>query len=155
MKVQAAEIRIATLEDILPVRHQVLWPNDSIESCLVEGDESALHIAAYIKEKIVCVASLYEKKEHEETKGYEETKGHFRLRKFATLTAYQKQGIGSQVLTFIIKMLEEKEAQLFWCDAREDALPFYKRFHFNVVGERFTKRGRFYYKIERSINQSF
>lgn len=135
-------IEQVTVEQVLPVRQQVLWPNDTIESCIVDGDKSALHIAAYIEEKIVCVASIYTEKN-----------GVFRLRKFATLEVYQGQGIGSKVINFIIKELTQQKAQSLWCDARETALSFYKKFDFYPISERFLKRNKAYYKIERTICQ--
>lgn len=135
-------IEQASLEDVLPIRHQVLWPDDTIESCIVEGDESALHFSVSINSSHVCVASVYK-----------ELNGRFRLRKFATLEEFQGQGIGSKMLTFILESLATKEATYLWCDARETALPFYKRFEFQIVGERFSKKGLFYYKIERDLTR--
>jgi len=52
------ELRDATLNEVLPIRHQVLWPDDSLESCIVEGDETALHFAVFIDSQCVCVASI-------------------------------------------------------------------------------------------------
>ena len=52
------ELRDATLNEVLPIQHQVLWPDDSLESCIVEGDETALHFAVFIDSQCVCVASI-------------------------------------------------------------------------------------------------
>ena len=76
----------------------------------------------------------------------DEQQGRFRLRKFATLTTFQGQGIGTKMLAFILTELRNSGASSLWCDARESALPFYKRFDFQTMGKRFIKRGRPYYK---------
>ncbi|TBR41418.1 N-acetyltransferase [Marinomonas agarivorans] len=134
------DIRYTTLNEVLPIRHQVLWPDEPMENCIVSGDGTALHIAGYLGDEIVCVASIYQ----------EET-GRFRLRKFATLTQYQSQGIGSKVLNFIIAELKQKQAISLWCDARETAMPFYQRFGFAAISGRFIKKNKPYYKIECAL----
>jgi len=117
---------IKSIEAML-VRHKVLWPNKSIEFCQVPGDESAWHFGAFIGELLVCVASVYP------------SDTSARLRKFATLQEYQGQGIGTIVLSHILEGLGDKGITTFWCDARESALDFYRRFGLKTEGNRFYK----------------
>lgn len=121
--------------DVLPIRHQVLWPSKPMSFCAVEGDEHATHYGAYIDDRLVCVASVY----------VEEKQA--RLRKFATLQEYQGQGVGSKVIEHIIKDLQADQVSYFWCDARTTALGFYQRFEMQVEGVEFQKSGVSYYKI--------
>ncbi|HIO93005.1 MAG TPA: GNAT family N-acetyltransferase [Leucothrix mucor] len=123
----------------IPIRHQVLWPNQAPEFCHVSGDENAIHFGAYIDKQLVCVASVYLQGEYA------------RLRKFATLKSHQKKGIGSNVLTFILKALEERNITYFWCDARESAVDFYQRFGLEVEGSIFYKSDIPYYKMSKKI----
>jgi ribosomal protein S18 acetylase RimI-like enzyme len=83
---------------------------------------------------LVCVASIF----------IDGNQG--RLRKFATLPDYQGQGIGSQVIEFVLNMLERQNIEVFWCDARESALDFYKRFGMVIEGDIFYKKGVAYKK---------
>ena len=136
-------IKQVSLTDVLPIRHTVLWPNDTIESCIVEGDDSALHFSTSINREHVCVASIYQ-----------DGKQRFRLRKFATLEEHQGKGIGTNILTFIIQELGKQGATELWCDARDTALPFYQRFGFERRGDRFNKRGIFYYKMHCDITKT-
>ena len=69
------EIVELTWQDTIPVRHQVLWPNELPEFCIVEGDQEALHFGVIVDNIIVSVASLYI------------DANSARLRKFATLSA--------------------------------------------------------------------
>ncbi|CAH0538966.1 GNAT family N-acetyltransferase [Vibrio marisflavi] len=133
------EIRAIDLQQVLPIRHQVLWPNEPIEYCIVDGDETAEHFGAFLNNKLVCVASIY----------LDNT--HARLRKFATLPAYQTQGIGSAMIQFIIHFLSNKQMTRFWCDARESALPFYQRFNMKEEGNRFYKNGVPYFKVSLNL----
>ena len=129
------EIKAISWEETIPIRQQVLWPNESPEYCKVDGDEDALHFGIFITNQLTCVASLY-------------LKGRSaRLRKFATLHESQGKGLGSLMLNHIIKELKASGITYFWFDARESATPFYSRFGFNIEGERFYKNNVSYFKM--------
>jgi len=133
------EIRSISWQQTIPLRHSVLWPSKPPEFCHVDGDIDALHFGAYINEVLVCVASVYL------------TLNKARLRKFATDTRYQNQGIGSSMLTYIIQSLKSSAAECFWCDARESAVGFYSRFNMRKCSERFYKADLPYYKMEVAL----
>ena len=124
----------------LPIRHQVLWPNESIEFCRVPDDAAGLHYGVYKDDTLVCVASVFI------------TGGQARLRKFATLPAYQGQGIGSAVIEHILADLKNKGVGYFWCDARESAGGFYHRFGMALEGERFYKGEVPYFKMAMHLD---
>ena len=127
--------------EAIPVRHKVLWPNKEIEFCKVSGDESAWHFGAFVGELLVCVASVYPNDKSA------------RLRKFATLQEYQGQGIGTIVLSHILETLAHKGITIFWCDARESALGFYRRLGLKIEGNRFYKSEVPYYKMKVLLSE--
>ena len=121
-------IQNLTWQQTIDIRHKVLWPNKDPSFCKVEGDETAIHYGANVKGNIVCVASLYINAEK------------VRLRKFATVEGFQKQGIGTAMIEHMLAESRQiPGVQVFWFDARETAIGFYKRFGFKVEGERFYK----------------
>ena len=126
-------------EQTMLLRQRVLWPNETTEFCRVDGDEDASHFGAFINDNLVCVASVYL------------TQGKARLRKFATDTDYQNQGVGSKMLSHIIQSLKSTEANLFWCDARESALDFYRRFGMTPYGVSFYKQDIPYFKMKLTL----
>jgi len=126
-------------QETIYLRHKVLWPTKPPEYCHVDGDKDALHFGAFVNGVLVSVASIYS------------TNQVARLRKFATLPDYQHQGIGSQLLTHIIKELKKNNHTYFWCDARESALAFYQRFGMQKSGERFYKSEVAYFKMGMTI----
>jgi ribosomal protein S18 acetylase RimI-like enzyme len=130
------EIRLITWEETIPLRQSVLWPNKSSDYCFVNGDIDGLHFGAFIDNVLVCVASIYL------------TLNKARLRKFATDTRYQHQGIGSKMLAHIIKTLKNRQVGHLWCDARESAIDFYKRFGMETSGSRFYKADVPFFKME-------
>jgi predicted GNAT family N-acyltransferase len=133
------EIRPISWQETMPLRHSVLWPSKPPEYCHVAGDADALHFGAFIDDTLVCVASVYLAADKA------------RLRKFATNIQYQHQGIGTQVLAYIIASLRDKNVALFWCDARESALSFYQRFGMQASGERFYKADIAYFKMQVAL----
>jgi len=130
------EIRNITWEQTIPLRHAVLWPNKPPEYCHLDDDEDSLHFGAFIDSVLVSVASV----------SIQNNKA--RLRKFATDTMYQNQGIGSKMMVHIIESIKGPHAEYFWCDARETALDFYKRFGMRESSDRFYKAGTAYFKME-------
>lgn len=137
------EIRSIDWQQTIPIRHEVLWPDKEPEFCHVKNDKEAWHFGVYIENKIenklVCVASIYPQGEQA------------RLRKFATLHHYQNKGIGSKMLTFILKTIKERGINYFWCDARETALNFYQPFGLKPEGVKFYKSDVAYYKMSMNL----
>ncbi|MDG3086401.1 GNAT family N-acetyltransferase [Vibrio hannami] len=132
-------IREISLDEALPVRHKVLWPNKPVEFCIVEGDEEGLHLGAEIDGEIVSVASIYI------------SNNKARLRKFATYPLYQGQGIGTALIEYALGYLKTRNIGYFWCDAREAAIGFYQRLGMQTEGQRFYKSDVPYFKMELSL----
>ncbi|TDR76122.1 GNAT family N-acetyltransferase [Photobacterium lutimaris] len=122
-------------EQTLPIRHKVLWPNQSVEFCRVPDDADGLHYGVSEGGALVCVASVFISGEQA------------RLRKFATLPECQGKGIGTAVIEHILADLKERNVRCFWCDARESAGGFYHRFGMSPEGERFYKGDVPYFKM--------
>ena len=133
------EIRTISWEQTIQLRHRVLWPNKPPEYCHVDGDTAGLHFGVFINERLVSVASVYL------------NLNKARLRKFATDSRYQNQGIGSKMLRHIIQFLKDSQVEFFWCDARESALGFYKRFGMHKCSERFYKADVPYFTMEVAL----
>ena len=102
----------------------------------------------FFDKNLVCVASVYL---HTVTDIEGKCIQSARLRKFATLPNYQKQGVGSFLLNHIIHSLKTQDIDRFWCDARESAMPFYQRFGLVTEGERFYKGDIPYFKMQVTI----
>jgi len=133
------DIQIITLDEALPIRHCVLWPNKSLSFCKVDGDETANHYGVYLNNALISVASVY-------------IKGKVaKLRKFATLEGFQRRGAGTQLINHIIAELKIAGIETFWCDARTTALGFYQKFGMAVQGAEFAKSDIAYYKMEVSL----
>ncbi|WP_338876847.1 GNAT family N-acetyltransferase [Spirosoma sp. SC4-14] len=121
------DIRLITPEQTYPLRHRVLWPDKPLDFVKVDNDEDGYHYGAFLDEVLVAVISLFVDGETA------------RFRKFATSPAYQRNGIGTQLLTHVIAEAKQLGATTLWCDARLDAADFYRRFGMKPVSEVFYK----------------
>ncbi len=129
------DIRLISAEETLPIRHAVLWPTKSINFCRVSNDDKGLHYGAYRHGELVSVASIF-------------TSGKVsRLRKFATRSEFQGQGIGKAMLTRIMSDLKASGVEHFWCDARISATGIYTKFGLQPEGECFYKGDVAYTKM--------
>jgi len=135
-------IRPITIDQALPLRRAVLWPNRPIEASMVDGDDAALHFGSFIDETLICTASLFA------------NESDIRLRKFATDPAFQCQGHGSAILEHLIEYARKLGFQRFWLDARQSAVPFYLRFKLQVDGDVFLKRDEPYVRMSRDLSRT-
>ncbi|WP_438464911.1 GNAT family N-acetyltransferase [Marinomonas sp. PE14-40] len=137
-------IQAITWQECLPIRQQVLWPHRPEIFCQIEEDKDAKHYGVFIDNQLVSVASLY----------FKTINGicRVRLRKFATITSYQRKGIGRKLLSHIIQDLASSGVDYFWCDARKDNQNFYLNLGFKVIGQSFYKFDIEYHKFEIKLN---
>jgi len=133
------EIKKVSVEDILPIRHKVLWPDKPLEFVKVVGDEEGIHFGLYENSILVTIISLFAEGKS------------LRFRKFATLTEYQNRGLGKLMILKVIDYAQENNFERLWCDARTDALNFYERVGFKKFSEPFFKENIEYYKIEKIL----
>ena len=133
------EIKKVSVEDILPIRHKVLWPDKPLEFVKVVGDEEGIHFGLYENSILVTIISLFAEGKS------------LRFRKFATLTEYQNRGLGKLMILKVIDYAQENNFERLWCDARTDALNFYERVGFKKFSEPFFKENIEYFKIEKIL----
>ena len=133
------EIQKVSTDDLMEIRHLVLWPDKPREFVKVPEDESGIHFGLYFEGALVSVISLFGDAQC------------IRFRKFATLPALQGKGLGSRLLQHAIMYAQTQGYTRMWCDARTEALGFYERFGFKKFSAPFFKEHIEYYKIERML----
>lgn len=126
------EIKIAKIEDVLKLRHEVMWPHMDLEYVRVEGDSEAIHFGYFIDNQLISCISLFIKKD----------RGQFR--KFATKKNYQNKGIGSKLLNHLITYSKNIGLKSIFCNGRVEKLNFYKKFGLIETKEEFVKGGKSY-----------
>jgi GNAT superfamily N-acetyltransferase len=133
-----------SIEQIRPehtwlLRRDVLYPGKTKQEMEMDVDADGMHFGAFTDDKLAGVVSLFQ------------TGTEFQFRKLAVDPTVQKTGIGSSLLNYITKHVEEIGGTRLWCNARIDALGFYKKLGFLQTGRLFTKNGIDYETMEKPI----
>ena len=127
-------IESVRLEDIIEIRHVVLRQGQPRSSCYFPEDsfKHTIHFAALQNDAIIGCASLY-KESHPDFK----LKQSWRIRGMAVLEAHQGKAIGSQLLEACVNHAIANKADVVWCNARINAVAFYKKQGFKIIGDEF------------------
>jgi GNAT superfamily N-acetyltransferase len=135
------QIRPITATETYPLRHQVLWPQETLEYVKLNSDDQGHHFGAFSNGLLVSVISLF-------------IEGNVaRFRKFATRPDCQGQGIGSQLLRHVMEYARTKGVKRIWCDARAVNEAFYRAFGLEPEGNRFHRGTIPYMRMARDLNE--
>lgn len=120
--------------DTYSTRQVVLRKGKSIETCYFNGDddESTAHFGLYQDENIIGVVSVYQVNNPLFLED-----NQFQIRGMAVLEVFQGRGFGEKLLKVAEKYCWDQKATLIWCNARENAVSFYKKLSYEIFGESF------------------
>jgi predicted GNAT family N-acyltransferase len=131
------EIGEIPLEHVWEIRRNSLWPDRPLNFVKIDQDAEAWHIGIRHEDKwISCLSVFFE------------GNGVAQFRKFGTLVAFQGQGFGSQLLTYMFESLKSKGFQIVYCSARLEKTDFYERFGMQKTGNSYEKNQKQYIRME-------
>ena len=116
------------------IRHEVLWQHKNLENCSLIEDflKSTFHVGVFYSKKLVSVGTFIKV----DNNSFENSqKNQYRLRAMGTYTKYQKKSMGRELIFYAKKKLKKKNINILWCDAREEAISFYKKLGFKTKGK--------------------
>lgn len=128
-------------EEILQIRHKVMYPDKDIEYVKLPEDHLGLHIGYYHKGELVSVASLFLENRN------------LQFRKLATKTEHQKKGYASEIINWMLSYAKDVKLEKVWCNSRLDKVEFYKKFGFIQTDKTFSRDKHEYVVVEK--NESF
>lgn len=124
--------RRCDLDEIIGLRHRVLRPGLSIDTARFAEDNlmSTLHYGFFHQSELcVCLTLLTSTLDGREA---------WQLRGMATDSGVQGLGFGSKLINFAVNdALQEGFSNIFWCNARLAAVPFYKKNGWEVISPLF------------------
>ena len=124
------------LDIVWGMRQKVMYPHLSLEEVKLEEDKNRLHWGIKEDGRFISVVSLFQH-------GHE-----WQFRKFATLKELQGRGYGTLLLKWLIGFVQQKGATKLWCNARVNALGFYKKQDFESFGETWNQLGFQFVKMQ-------
>ena len=134
MDVSRLDVRRATLDEILPLRHAELRAGLPVESARfdLDDDPRTRHYGAFLPasgENVGCVSCMRVPREGADA---------WQVRGMATRGDLVRRGIGHALLSFAVATLgDEDGARLLWCNARTTALAFWEREGWTVASDVF------------------
>lgn len=116
------------------VRHPVLRHGKPQESCRFEGDDldSTHHLGLFVNEQLVGVVTLM-RMHH----SLFQDQIQFQMRGMAVLREFQGKGLGVKLVLKAEEYVRDQASTILWFNARESAVPFYKKMKFNTIGASF------------------
>jgi len=128
------ELRLATIDEILPLRHVELRPGLPLEAARFDGDEEpeTHHFGAFLRASgvpVACVSCMRRPRDGRDA---------WQVRGMATRADLVRRGIGRSLLRHALAALSEAGGpELLWCNARVAALGFWEREGWVIVSEVF------------------
>ncbi|PQZ50986.1 GNAT family N-acetyltransferase [Bacillus sp. MYb209] len=115
-------------------RQTILRPNQPLEDCKYPSDyeTDTFHLGAFINDELISIAS-FSKEIYPDL----QTGIHYRLRGMATLPNFRNQRAGSSLIHKAEQILQERNANILWCNGRITVTDYYKRLGFHEHGEIF------------------
>ena len=132
-------INEAPYDKVLLIRQQVMYPDRDLEFVKLPDDDRGLHIGVFENEELMSVMSLF-------LDGRD-----VQFRKLATITEHQHKGYASALMQWLIDYANDVKLDRLWCNARVEAVDFYKRFGYTETDEVFERDGHRYVVMERVI----
>ncbi len=121
------------------VRHAVLRQGKPIESCSFVGDDLAttIHFGYFEDNVLIGVVSVF-KNDNPNSLFFEKELGEtFQIRGMAVLENHQGKGIGQKLIFACEEYVKKKSGNTIWFNARINAVAFYEKMDYIVVGDSF------------------
>ena len=116
------------------VRHEVLRKGKPIETCQFKGDDddNTTHFGLFLENKLVGIISIFK----ENNTLFPES-NQFQIRGMAVLEEFQGKGLGAELVKKAENYCINLNTDLIWFNARENAVPFYKKLDYKIMGDSF------------------
>lgn len=129
-------VRFISSQDTLSLRSKILRNNLPLDECVFPSDkvEGAFHLGCFLEGELISVASFF-------PNNYQGRKSGYQLRGMATAKEFAGKGYGAKLIDFAITQLNATKATYLWCNARTNAVEFYKKKGFEIMSSEFEIEG--------------
>ncbi len=129
------EVRPISADETLDLRSRILRPGQSVELCRYTEDAlpTTFHLGVFTDRRLVCNGSFIQQAHPR----FVQAQLPYRLRGMASDPDFQKKGFGSSLISTAKRILQEKNCDLLWFNARTSAEIFYQKLDFKQIDEIF------------------
>ena len=132
---QEIKIKKVSVSFIQSYRKKYLYSNLSPQHCYYKKDinNSTIHLALFQNDKVISGLTLIQNK-------FLANKNSFQIRGMFTINRCCKKGYGTLLINYAKKKISDHNSKLLWCNARVEAIDFYKKNGFVEHGGFFLKK---------------
>lgn len=123
-------INEANYQDVLKLRHEVMYPGKDIDYVRLDNDDMGIHMGVFEEGVLITAVSIFMDKDR-----------NVQFRKLCTRTDMQGQGYASAMMKWLIDYANDVKLSSLWCNARKEVAGFYKKFGFEETDKSYTKDG--------------
>lgn len=129
------------IEQIFPsltwaIRQEAMYPGKDLDVVKLDDDFKGIHFGLYVNHVLTGVVSLFIDKDRAQ------------FRKLAVLPQMQRKGLGNLIIQYLIGFCKTEQISKIWCNARVNAIGFYKKNGFVTSGAPFVRNHLQYIKME-------
>ncbi|WP_101688990.1 GNAT family N-acetyltransferase [Dysgonomonas massiliensis] len=128
----------ANYEDVLRIRQLALYPDKDIDFVKLPDDEQGIHMGVYDGGTVVAVVSIFMAADRS-----------VQFRKLSVLPQAQGRGYGSTLVKWLADYAYDVKLSRLWCNARKEAVKFYKERGMDETSEKFERNGHEYVVMEK------
>jgi len=128
------QVKEISHKDCYDLRLKVLKRKEWDYAYQYSGDEktTTFHLGIFHEAQLVTIASFFANSNE-----HVSAENPVQLRGMATLNEYQGKGLGRLMIQAAIDESKNRDHDLLWCNAREEAAKFYEKLGFQISSDRF------------------
>ena len=130
-------VQVAKLDDVWPLRQEVMYPELPIDAVKLPDDAVGSHFGIYEDNQLLSVVSVFERN------------GEMQFRKLATRRDKQGKGLAWILLQHVLKLAEQKKVTRLWCNARLSATGLYEKMGLQQSGAPWNNLGHEFVVMEK------
>ncbi|MBN8783820.1 MAG: 1-(5-phosphoribosyl)-5-[(5-phosphoribosylamino)methylideneamino]imidazole-4-carboxamide isomerase [Terrimonas ferruginea] len=130
-------VQVAKLDDVWPLRQEVMYPELPIDAVKLPDDAAGSHFGIYEDNQLLSVVSVFERN------------GEMQFRKLATRRDKQGKGLAWILLQHVLKLAEQKKVTRLWCNARLSATGLYEKMGLQQSGAPWNNLGHEFVVMEK------
>jgi predicted GNAT family N-acyltransferase len=132
MEITALNVQEISAKDTYPIRKGVLRKGIPLPYQFHgDRDKDTIHLGTFNNGELIAIASFM-KSNNANFKGVQ-----YQLRGMATLESHRGRGSGKMMMRAILPKLRELGVGHLWCNARIEAIGFYKKQGLQIYGDPF------------------
>ncbi len=142
-KVKLFQYGSTEYNDAIALRYEILRKPLNLQFTFEQlaAEKHNYHFGYYIDDKLIACLMLVP-----------EAGGNIKMKQVAVANEWQRKGIGAKLVLVAEEFAVENGFNLIYCNARDSAVPFYKKSGYTIKGEMFAEVSIPHYYMEKKLN---